>query len=461
MFYEKNNKPIAKKVTKSVKNDMKKKVSKENTSKKKNKAFTLIELLAVIIILGILMIIAIPSVTTYISNSRKSAYVNTAKEIVSGTRNLVNEGKLEMYDSNTTYYIPVSCIKTENGSKTPYGEFETDGAYVGVTFDGNGYSYYWISNDTSGQGVKVLTPVNELDEDDIDSGIQSGEIKEIVQTTGIDGKNNILIYNSDCTGTTSGSGANQSNKICKRAETLHTATCSRTSNGCRGNNKYANGDTITYGNLGTSGTLSSGDAFDCDVNNDGVWDSATERFYYVTDEGENAVLIYYTNMNDLTPYEYYSINQNWHGPRTAYQYLPSTSTWSNPGLIAPGTRSIVAENGATSTSGGTIESFTYTNKAARLLTAQEVNAACGITVGSWTSGELEGCNWLMENIGFYEKDSGTRRYGYWLESPRASNSNTAWYVDGSGRSVNSIIADDERHIGVRPAIKVLKSNIDY
>ena len=47
------------------------------------RGFTLIELLAVIIILGILMIIAIPSVTSYINNSRKSAYIDTAKEIIS------------------------------------------------------------------------------------------------------------------------------------------------------------------------------------------------------------------------------------------------------------------------------------------------------------------------------------------------------------------------------------------
>ena len=91
--------------------------------KKKKKGFTLIELLAVIIILGILMIIAIPSVTKYISDSRKNAYIDTAKEIVSGARNVVNEGKLEMYDTNTTYYIPYSCISTENAKKTPYGEF--------------------------------------------------------------------------------------------------------------------------------------------------------------------------------------------------------------------------------------------------------------------------------------------------------------------------------------------------
>ena len=43
----------------------------------KSKGFILIELLAVIIILGILILIAIPSVTNYINNSRKSTYVNT------------------------------------------------------------------------------------------------------------------------------------------------------------------------------------------------------------------------------------------------------------------------------------------------------------------------------------------------------------------------------------------------
>ena len=58
------------------------------------KGFTLIELLAVIIILGVLMLIAIPSVTEYISSSRKSGYINNAREIMN---NSVNGEKTKLY----------------------------------------------------------------------------------------------------------------------------------------------------------------------------------------------------------------------------------------------------------------------------------------------------------------------------------------------------------------------------
>ncbi len=161
----------------------------------KKGGFTLIELLAVIIILGVLMIIAIPSVTSYINDSRKTSYIDTAKSVISGARTMVNTGKLGMYSTDTTYYIPASCISTENALKTPYGEFTN--AYVVITYDGKGYLYYWISVDTSRQGIKDITPLDKLDSNLIESDIDSSLIQQKVDTTGIEGRGKILILNSN------------------------------------------------------------------------------------------------------------------------------------------------------------------------------------------------------------------------------------------------------------------------
>ena len=140
--------------------------------KMNKKGFTLIELLAVIIILGVLMIIAIPSVTTYIQNSRKSAYVDTAAAYVEAVRTKVNEGKdLRLFSTDTLYMIPVGdkavssgatmCVSVESGGQSPFSD-KWDYAYVGVTYDGKGYSYYFIGEDGANQGLtfmpfKVLT----------------------------------------------------------------------------------------------------------------------------------------------------------------------------------------------------------------------------------------------------------------------------------------------------------------
>ncbi len=156
------------------------------------KGFTLIELLAVIIILGILMIIAIPSVTRYISDSRKSAYIDTAKEIIGSVRNVVNEGKLGMYDTSTTYYIPINAIETENALKSPYGNFTE--AYVAVTYNGKGYKYYWISVDETGQGVPKIIQSDILKTDDIKSDIKDSDVEDIVKHTVIGNRTKIEIY---------------------------------------------------------------------------------------------------------------------------------------------------------------------------------------------------------------------------------------------------------------------------
>ena len=203
MEKKKTTKKTSKTTKKPTKTVVKKEIANKTVSKKKGnkkkKGFTLIELLAVIIILGILMIIAIPSVTSYISDSRKSAYVDTAKEIVSGTRNVVNEGKLGMYDTNTTYYIPAKYVNTENSLKSPYGEFTDDSAYVGVIYDGKGYKYYWISSDDTGQGVPDITLADKLETDDIKSDLKIEDIRTTIENTGIGNRTTIKILKTNGT----------------------------------------------------------------------------------------------------------------------------------------------------------------------------------------------------------------------------------------------------------------------
>ena len=262
-------------------------------------------------------------------------------------------------------------------------------------------------------------------------------------------------------------------KLCKRATKLHTEICSNEDNSeyCQADG-YALNDTITYGNLGTTGTLTTGDAFDCDVNGDGVYDSATERFYYVSDmtngvtqDSNTAVLIYYNNVSGGLPSNStsYAYDVNGHaytnGPITAKGQLPTTSQWKNVSLINVTrniTRNITDEKNTVRKS-----AFSYEGYAARLLTVQEVSTGCGFTLGSSVAaGELSSkCKYLMENTKY--SSSSLKKIGVWLESPDASYSDNAWLVSAFDRIVFSDLVDNAYEYGVRPAIEVLKSNISY
>lgn len=135
------------------------------------------------------MIIAIPSVTNYISESRKGAYITTAKEYITGARNIVNSGKQPIYSTDTTYYIPSTCIPLENGGESPYGKWVH--AYAVTVFDGNGYDYYWTSVDESGHGI-YLTHQNLLNTEVILT-----DVKEFNTKIGVGDRSKILLMDKN------------------------------------------------------------------------------------------------------------------------------------------------------------------------------------------------------------------------------------------------------------------------
>ena len=136
--------------------------------KKNNKGFTLVELLAVIVILGLLMAIAIPSVTKYITQSRKKTLISSVDSYVTAVTTAVNDQTFgALSDESTMYYIPVSnigsdsCVSLEKGGSDPFGNWKE--AYVVVNYDADKYSYdyYFTFYDDAGYGM-ALTKIDNI-----------------------------------------------------------------------------------------------------------------------------------------------------------------------------------------------------------------------------------------------------------------------------------------------------------
>ena len=426
---------------------------------KKQKGFTLIELLAIIVILAIIAVITVPIILNVIDNAKRG----TAQDSAYGYKDAISKYYVtEMFDNNNI---------TLNGDYTvdSNGVLSNDTERHEILFSGTkpqgGHLTYL--NNVLTNGCLTIDDYKVVFSDGKTTNVERGTCDNVEETPQEPVQPQVTYK-------------------CKRADvsTLHTEKCTQTSETsyCSGAGYTTTGSkgttTITYGNTTvTQGTLTSGDAFDCDVDGDGLY-TETERFYYVSDlyntttkqfDSNYAVLIYYNNFANQNPDNtsssviayYQSVDENWHGPVKAKENLPQTSLWKNVSLSNT-TRAILNENGGSTSGNGSYNlptAFSYEGYAARLLTAQEINSACNITVGSKNIGELDNCNYLMENTKYSNESLGT--YGYWLETPYAANSYYSWHVCSIKRYVYSNGAYGSGAYGLRPAIEVLKSEIQY
>lgn len=228
---------------------------------------------------------------------------------------------------------------------------------------------------------------------------------------------------------TKATSGKSSSIICKRATTLHTTTCTASSNNeyyaCRGIG-YSSGATMTFGSLGTSGTLTAGDAFDCDVNGDGTYDAARERFYYVSRtyntttksfDNNYAALIYYSNYNTTAPNNTVSTSYSSEltsGPMTAFSKLPDSTIWSNLGRTGYNNNKTIILDTTESSSYNTL--FTYPGKNSRFLRHQELMSAMGKSKTNKivsSTGDLKDYIFLLENT---KNTNDSYLYGYYMET---------------------------------------------
>ena len=158
---------------------------------KNNKGFTLIEILAVIVILGILMIIAVPSVTQYITGSRNFSFSKTADKYIEIAMEEITGLEYNVSNEKYTYYIPTSCLETDGNTKeTGYGKLLD--SYVVVTFQDGKNDFYYTGRDDSNHGI-LLTYRGELDEDKVQT-----DITTIDTTIGVGNRSDVYIYAATC-----------------------------------------------------------------------------------------------------------------------------------------------------------------------------------------------------------------------------------------------------------------------
>ena len=124
---------------------------------KSKKGFTVVELLAVIVVLAIVMGIAAVAITNVLDSTRKNAYVASAKQFIAGAKTLVNADEMNILLGESAAYAPkcdpsktgddavstkitLSNIKTEGGSndKSSWGNtIDKANSFVQVFADGN------------------------------------------------------------------------------------------------------------------------------------------------------------------------------------------------------------------------------------------------------------------------------------------------------------------------------------
>lgn len=380
-----------------------------------NKGFTLVELLATIAILGIISGIGVMAVSKILQNSKNEYYKALENNIIIAAKS---------YYADHRGLLP----REEGKSRTLSVKKLVDSKYLANTP---------VSHDKKSTCENSTVKVTKEEKYEYSVEIKCGGNKQP--------ENN---------------PPQQNQIVCKKANTLHQDLCTISSaiGFCK---KYNTENApIIYGNLGTPGELKVGDAFNCDVNGDGIYDEQTERFYYVSKkDGDNnsdyLVLVYDSNVingvrNTTATVPYSESNKTDQGPISAKEALPKTDEWSNVKLSST-KRNIKNKDGTV-----IISNFDYTGYAARLLTYQEINSC--ISNGVWIK---ETCEFLFENTRYSNENNNSS--SIWLETIYDDDEAMALNSEGPNWSHASASAENIgiHKFGVRPVIEVKTENIKF
>ena len=461
---------------------------------KRKNAFTLIELLAVIVVLAIIALIATPIVMNTIKNAKKGAaersadsYIKQVETAVAEERlnkNEVLEGEYQITsDGNLCRDKSASCsddnkIKIEmSGTKPTSGKIKiTNGSVDQTSSSMTIGDYSLVYSDNKWTAMKVETyrlsyNLKNVSGEKITT-ISSTETKTLTYTanTGYQLPDSITV-----TGATHIWNKETGTLILSKATGDVTVTI--VGEEVKMSKTYTNGEVI-YFNVTTGEKCSN---YTETQSNTGT-KSGCMKFYAFNDDGGNTLNLILDH-NTTATVAWNSGESNASGPKEVLTQLnDDTKTWV--GTETPSNYTMDQSTQA-SKAKYTID---YSGYKARLITANEIAQITGNTTwdekvaansiyyyldtntssqsATCQNGNTTGCQygWLYDrtnksctNWGCLN-NSDQITYGYWTASSRASSSSDAWYVRYDGALYSSFVDNDDFY-GVRPVITISKSNL--
>ena len=395
---------------------------------KKENAFTLIELLAVIVVLAIIALIATPIVMNTIKNAKKGAAERSADSYIKQVETAVAEERL-------------------NKNEVLEGEYQ-------ITSDGN------LCRDKSAS----CSDDNKIKIEMSGTKPTSGKIK--ITNGSVDQTSSSMTVGDYTV------SYNSTKKTYEATEKGNTTPATP-----QPTKTYTNGE-VVYFNVTTGEKCSSSDYTETQSNTGTK--SGCMKFYAFNDDGGDTVNLILDH-NTTATIAWNSSGSNASGPKEVLTQLnDDTKTWV--GTETPSNYTMDQ-----STQGSNAKyTIDYSNYKARLITAQEVAQITGnttwdektatnsfyfdskTTTASTTckSGNTTGCQygWLYDRTNksctTYGclNNSDQTTYGYWTASSRADHSDYAWGVNCIA-NVYSYDVYYSNNYGVRPVITILKSKL--
>ena len=410
----------------------------------KKKGFTLVELLAVIVILSLVLVIAVPSVNKYIKQSKEKAYDAQISTIIEAA---------QAYASANSGLLP---RKEEFVVKITLGQLKSSGLIKEEVKNPNDDKYF-----DDALTIEIKKKGETYNYDIVESTIttRDGEKSPIINLNG----SPMVTYNLNATYTELGASATDSDgnaisnividksNLVMSAEGIYQVKYTATDtkgisstvyrNVYVSNNKYANGTAI-YFNPNSNSVCSKAEATSNTSKSNGCM-----KWYTFNDDGSSTVNLLLDH-NTTATVAWASTGTNANGPVEVKKQLENDiASWN--GAVKSTDRLIEASEIAKITgypNWNNNRYYFHTNS------NTEYKGAAGTNRYAWLFDNTYNCTTYGCNVAA----SGT--HGYWTNTAVSSVSATAFYVFCDGK-MNNLNVSHAGNYGVRPVVTISKSII--